>query len=48
VSIGPEVSVSEGEQPNDEEMRLELVKELQLEHAEAPPYEYVEGGQLRH
>ena len=37
MSIGPEVSVSEGEQPDDDEIRLELVNELQLEHAEAPP-----------
>ena len=48
MSTGPEVSVSEGEQPDDEEMKLELVNELQLEHPEAPPYEYVDGGQLRH
>jgi len=37
VSIGPDVSVSEGEQPEDDEMRLELVNELQLEQPEAPP-----------
>ena len=39
MSIGPEVSVSEGEQPDEDEMRLELVKELQLEHPEAAQYE---------
>ena len=37
MSIGPDVSVSEGEQPEDDEMRLELVNELQLEQPEAPP-----------